>query len=267
MITKVVIKNNKKTPMSYVKNVFKNKKTFNFKPGVNIIIGENGSGKSTLMSLIEHYTLTSNYECDIKTLERFTHSLLGKSTDLLEGVDVYGDYERNVFRMARPDERSESGGDDLYLQSIQGFRDMFDMYHQSTGESVIQAMNSLFNRIFSANAKLKFPMDAINRGAKSEGEEGGIYTAYKKYVEEHKVDCDGEYTILMDEPDRNLDVVHIKEIKEILSFHKEETQLIVVIHNPLLIYWALSQPHINIVELTKGYGKKVKDYIDGVLYN
>ena len=59
MITKIEIVDNTNTPLLYIcdLNEFENGKTFEFKPGVNIIIGKNGSGKSTLLKLIEKYTL------------------------------------------------------------------------------------------------------------------------------------------------------------------------------------------------------------------
>lgn len=41
-----------------------------------------------------------------------------------------------------------------------------------------------------------------------------------------------EYTVLMDEPDRNLDIDNIMQIYNVLSFHKPQTQIIAIIHNP-----------------------------------
>jgi predicted ATPase len=49
MVTKVIIKDNTKSPIYYLEDLpaFKNGKEFIFKEGVNIIVGENGSGKFT----------------------------------------------------------------------------------------------------------------------------------------------------------------------------------------------------------------------------
>ena len=107
MITKVVIRNGSDAPMSYVKNVFNNGRTFNFKPGVNVVIGENGSGKTTLFKLIETYCIVGTQECDVKALKRFTQRL-GKN-GIPGGVDVYGDYVRNIFRLNRADEDDMNG--------------------------------------------------------------------------------------------------------------------------------------------------------------
>jgi ABC-type cobalamin/Fe3+-siderophores transport system ATPase subunit len=83
-------------------------------------------------------------------------------------------------------------------------------------------------------------------------------------VKEHRIkpiEEEKEITILMDEPDRNLSLDNIGHIKSILSFHKPQTQLIAVIHNPLLIYNLSKVKDINIIEMTEGYVHKVKSII------
>lgn len=66
MTTKVIINDNTQTPLSHLHKLdaFKNGKEYEFKPGINIIIGRNGCGKSTLMNLIALYTLCYKKECD-----------------------------------------------------------------------------------------------------------------------------------------------------------------------------------------------------------
>ena len=76
---------------------------------------------------------------------------------------------------------------------------------------------------------------------------------------------DFEYTFLLDEPDRNLDITNIDSVYEILSHRKEMTQLITVIHNPVLIY-KLSEVKgknkINFIELTDGYLNDIKNVFE-----
>lgn len=52
MVYKVVIKDNKKSPIRYLPDLdsFQNGKEYVFNPGVNVIVGENGCGKTTLMN-------------------------------------------------------------------------------------------------------------------------------------------------------------------------------------------------------------------------
>ena len=57
MIEKIIIKDNKKSPLNYISSLkaFSNGKEYNFKKGVNIIVGPNGCGKSTLLELASCY--------------------------------------------------------------------------------------------------------------------------------------------------------------------------------------------------------------------
>lgn len=70
-----------------------------------------------------------------------------------------------------------------------------------------------------------------------------------------------EYTVLMDEPDRNLDIDNIMQIYNVLSFHKPQTQIIAIIHNPALIYKLSKLDCVNFIEMTEGYLKDVVNFI------
>ena len=110
--------------------------------------------------------------------------------------------------------------------------------------------------MFSGKASLSFPKLSDWRKER--------YAAYINYVKEHRIkptEEEKEITILMDEPDRNLSLDNIKHIKAILSFHKPQTQLIAVIHNPLLIYSLYKVEDINIIEMTEGYVTNIKSLV------
>lgn len=91
-----------------------------------------------------------------------------------------------------------------------------------------------------------------------------LYNKYYNYTKEHTIEGN-EYTILMDEPDRNLSLKNIQSIKDILSFHKPNTQIIAVIHNPLLIYSLSKNKDLNFIEMNRGYIKKIKIEIETLL--
>ena len=73
------------------------------------------------------------------------------------------------------------------------------------------------------------------------------------------------FTVLMDEPDRNLDIDNVQQIFEILSNQKENGQMIVSIHNPLLIYSLSKLENVNIIELTKGYKDNVVKHVEALI--
>jgi hypothetical protein len=70
-----------------------------------------------------------------------------------------------------------------------------------------------------------------------------------------------EYTVLMDEPDRNLDIDNIMQIHNVLSFHKPQTQIIAIIHNPALIYKLSKLDCVNFIEMTEGYLNKTCTFV------
>ena len=66
MITEVYIRDNKNTPITYLSKLdnFKNGTKYEFKEGVNVIVGENGCGKTTLLNLMRAYLLIDDKDCD-----------------------------------------------------------------------------------------------------------------------------------------------------------------------------------------------------------
>lgn len=254
MIERVLIRDNKNSPLRYLSDLdaFKNGTEYDFKPGVNVIVGENGSGKTTLLKLIERYLLVDKTECSFGIYGSVMRDLIGLNKDVPDGVDVYADYDKNTFRLCH---KAEKNNDDV-MSSFSAFGETFMQMHSSTGESVNIALNSLFKRMFSKEAKLKFD---YNKAAEKE-------KSYGDYIKSHRVKEHDEWTIIMDEPDRNLDLENIGQIKNILSFHKENTQVIAVVHNPLLIYALSKKKNINFIEFTPGYIDRIKRQINEIAY-
>ena len=254
MVEKVIICNNKNTPLHYLSDLyaFKNGTEYDFKPGVNVIVGENGSGKTTLLKLIERYLLVDKNECSLGTFNSTLYDLIDLNKVVPDGVDVYADYDKNTFRLCH---KAEKSNDDI-LSSASAFGETFAQMHSSTGEGVCIALNSLFKRMFSKDAKLKFDYDKV----------GERVTTYGEYINSHRVQSHNEWTVILDEPDRNLDIDNIGHIKGILSSHKKNTQIIAVVHNPLLIYALSKKKNINFIELTPGYIDKIKKQINEIVY-
>lgn len=241
MITKVTINDPFNTPLHYAADIFNKGLSVDFTDGVNIIVGENGCGKTALLELLRYYLMVGEVECgkglynsNINRLRR------GLNDGIPAGVDVYADYDKNIFNLTYDKSEDES------LKNMENFAAFFEQRHSSTGESIIVAIYHLLGYMFGRQAQLKFDYSTIG------------LESYQQYVKEHRVECADSWTIIMDEPDRNLSLDNLKQIEGVLSYKKEHTQIIAVIHNPLLIMSLQRFKHINWIELTDGYLEKLR---------
>lgn len=254
MVTKVIIKDNSKSPYHYLSDLdnFANGKVYEFNPGVNIIVGKNGCGKTTLLNLIKSYLMVDYTECSKGLFNCNINSLhMGFEKDSFsDGIDVFADYSKNTFRLSHAGEKLSKDA----IQTIDDFGTAYEQAKSSTGESVLISLSSLFNYIFSERAKLWYDYSIFNE----------VYSQYYDYTEKHRATCADEWTILMDEPDRNLSIDNIMDVKEVLSFHKPQTQIIATIHNPLLIY-SLSKTNAHFIEMTDGYVAKIIDQVNSIV--
>jgi energy-coupling factor transporter ATP-binding protein EcfA2 len=267
MITKVVIKDNENSPVKYIHNLdnFSNGKEYTFNPGVNIVVGPNGSGKSTLLKLIEKYLLIDRDKIKKSNISDLINIASG---ELYDGAEVYSDYITTAFRYCNENEMTQ---DQEWMSSFDSFMNTWNSRVSSTGQSMLINLEDLFNRMFSSKTNYTFPLEEIqeeNEWCKKNGDTDNKFSKYLKYVKNHIVECtedNYEYTVLIDEPDRNLDIKNIKEIYGILNERKEHTQIISVIHNPILIYKLSKIKDINFIEMEEGYIENVKKEIDELL--
>lgn len=248
MITKVCVRDNKKSPITYLEsiNAFSNGKVFEFNEGPNIIVGENGCGKSTLLRLIRKYHLIEYIKPDIRKCSELFYMF--DYDNILDGIDVYGDYKKATFNLCRADEYKMNSA--FVLNDFDIFGSVYSQRNSSTGEGIMQASLLLLNTIFGKETDTNFPViDDMKR-----------YHLFADYIKDHTVDCNAINTILLDEPDRNLSLENLKQIKALVSYRRDDLQTISVIHNPLLIS-AVSHLDVNIIEMTDDYVDKVNEQI------
>lgn len=265
MITSVKIKDNTKTPFEYVSDIeaFENGREFIFKPGVNVIVGKNGSGKSTLLNIISMYALCEKSMCSEIPIEALDFPPIFDDDDddkVLDGIDISSDYAGKVFRLLPSAEINR----DSVLKNISNLDLYVNNIRRSYGEKVVLSLESLFNLMFGQK-DYTFPIqDLVEYKKKSNAFWIKRIDSLLKYYKRNRItlaESSFEYTVLMDEPDRNLDIDNIMQIYNVLSFHKLQTQIIAIVHNPALIYKLSKLDCVNFIEMTEGYLKDVVNFI------
>lgn len=265
MITEVNIKDIDNSTISYLSDIalFNNKKHFQFKPGINIIVGKNGCGKSTLLNLIADYTLCRDSlysKFDIKgDLKILDYSYFFNDNTLKDGIEVKGDYTGKVFRYLNKSNLNSRNS----MNSMENF--ILRTANNSTGENILTSVKVFLDTIFNSKT-WNFPIKDIKEAISFSNDLWKKnLTNLLQYYKQNHIEIkpeEYEYTLLMDEPDRNLDIDHIEEIYHILSYRKEQTQLIAVIHNPILINKLSKLDYINFIELTDNYINKINRYFN-----
>lgn len=262
MITSIKIENNENTPFDYIPDLesFKNGKEYVFNPGVNIVIGGNGSGKSTLINLIARYMFCEKTMCSSLPSEALSYPDIFDGDKVFDGISIKADYVCKVFRLLSHLEMDKES----ILKNMENFESYLTGCSSSFGEKTMYAINSLFENMFRQKdyrfpvIKLKDVKESFNSYWKSR-----IDSLIRYYAKNHvNINEDEfEFTVLMDEPDRNLDIDNIIEIYNILSFHKPQTQIITVIHNPVLIYKLSKLDSVNFVQMEDGYLNRVIGFV------
>lgn len=274
MIESVIIKDINKVPIKYMVDIpiFLTKKKFEFKEGINIIIGPNGCGKSTLLKLISKYLLCENTNKSELSLmgSDFPNNLFEQSvyldsldkTKFNDGVDIKCDFSIVSFNLRNPKEMNNREA----LSSFDSFCSVYQGAKSSMGENMLIALNSLFELAFNKNTKLEFPMIELKRKIDFVNEiwKENIKNLLNYYKKNHIKTEQKIFTFLLDEPDRNLDISNIESVYTILSHERKDTQLIAVVHNPILIYKLSKLNYVNFIELKKGYLNKIKKVIEGL---
>lgn len=263
MLQRVLIKDNTNLPLSYASDLetFRNGTEYNFKPGINIIVGPNGSGKSTLIRMLSMFFwcstgMESSYEKGLGLND--CDKMFNKDGSLQDGIVINHDYLTKVF-ILKPYKDMKQDED---LLDINSFSLMFYSRQSSVGEGTVLSLQSLFKMMFKEGQTYDFITKELESRVNSVNDYWRErYKKFLKYYEENKIipgPSEKEITVLMDEPDRNLDILNINDVYQVLSFHKPQTQIIASIHNPLLIYKLSGVEDINFIELEENYLYRVR---------
>ena len=270
MIKSVTIRDAGCAPYAYIADIpaLKEGTTIEFKPGINIIVGANGCGKSTLIKTIATYLLcgkgcmkTPTGYNSVRDAANDRHLWDPTETEkLLDGVDVAHDYNGVAFILRNSYEMEEGEA----LRDMDSFVSAYKRRVSSMGENTMFSIQTLFDVMFADKGVeyLAFPIANLKKIMDNAGDVWKerlkkLLLYYKRNQVTDLTPEDFQYTVLMDEPDRNLDIYNLDQVADILSQDKEMTRLIATVHNPLRIARLSQKPNVNIIEMTEGYVNSV----------
>ena len=227
-----------------------------FKPGINILIGENGCGKSTVLNIIrssnrlEHSFIPKLDFLPIATVEDLT--------EIYSNFEIKQDFTyftANLYRMSEDTHKLASND----LSNTGEVTQFMDIHERSKGQNVLGDISQLWHQIFEKSSEC-YPVMWHLKNISNKVDCSELF----KLMNKNQVASDNmRVTILMDEPDTGLDIDNLNEIYEILSNDRDDTQLIVSIHNPMLIYKLSKLDYVNIIEMSDGYLEKIKKFVEG----
>lgn len=271
MINKVKIIKTPKHAFNYLSDCSRNNQVrdlrkrleegIEFTPGINILIGENGCGKSTVMNVIRSANRIEH--SFIPTPDYLRITTITELNELFDSFEVIGDYRLPVFNLYRMFEDKELvGSTGTVMDSFDNAKLFISGREESKGQNVMGDINQLMDWMFNRSSEC-YPVLHYIKQYEEEGfhkeEVEKLITSFQR----NSLKSEDIFTILMDEPDQGLDIGNLEEIYGMVSYDKPQTQLIAVIHNPVLIYKLSKLDYVNIIEMSKDYLNKVKQFIEG----
>jgi len=234
----------------------KNKKIFTFKPGINIIVGKNASGKSTLLKLIARH-----FHCEQGGISYLTNPSIYEifgfdEKKIYKGYEITHDGQPVGYHSPEKEIGIYSGTfDDDFMDD--GIKSLLTR-QVSQGQKTISNISNITKKL-SATNEIKCSM---NKNRVNDLWVKKIDNAYE-LLNRGKTLKPSQKTLLLDEPERSLDLENELGFFSILEKIKDKYQIIIATHSPFAFF--ISDAHY--IEITRGYHnlikKQIKEKING----
>ena len=225
-----------------------------FKKGLNVVIGNNGSGKTTLINMLAEYTFCTKGSS--QATEESVRHLMDFDGHIKDGIIVKNNYNISTYKTILNHEKTTEDT----LGDFRSFASTFFSKQMSDGQKNLLSIKNVFGDMFNGekNEFNKWFLDQKYNDLWGETIEG-----VKKYITENLVEEDDPiYAVIMDEPDRNLDVENIGQLLTIFTNQKPNGQMIVTLHNPILIYKLSKLKDVNFIQLIDKYLDQIINLIE-----
>lgn len=261
-------------------------KTFTFKKGLNIVIGENGSGKTSLLSAIRRLWLTE-FDGSVEPVSTNPFTTFFQLTlprhfneGLYDLCDMKADYSKPCFCLRKS--REMKG--EATMNSAFNLSQCFSAQHLSNGMDVLMAVGNLVGMITGSEKTGLRRSDYMDFGKvlKQIEEMGSRYSREQKtfgdrvcvrdcvdamleWYRRNTTEKDKCLTAVLDEPDEGLDIYRLGKVRGLLKAVAQikRDQFICVLHNVALIRSLMDADDVNFIELTDGYLGAIRDFSEG----
>lgn len=256
-------------------------KKFEFTPGLNVIVGPNGCGKTSMMNVIRYLTFCNgSFSSDLS--RGHSEWQMHRSNIFGNGywfdVELKSDYKMAVWNLRKKGDfeeyefcsSSENMSQKLSRKSDgQNIKTAFSMmmgymlygYEDPFKKDVEKGKDSR-----SFKKRCLDPLDAMCKQTEKYDKKAkdDCWHVMRKYYEDNRVEGKG-ITILMDEPDKGMDIDNVKDLLEFMVKDHENNrgkggQMICVLHNIGMIHRLKSVEGVNFIELSEGYVDKVERF-------
>lgn len=262
-------------------------KTFDFKPGVNVIVGANGCGKTALLNIIRHLTF-----CD-----QMYYSSIAQGRDCWQ-IHTRNAYEEGYWHLAELKARYTTSTFNLrksndfhpqdFASSITNFSQMMGSMRKSEGQNLMDAIKLMMiihskgesalrkddtkpnkdkNGLLPHHYFRNTVLDVLTKESESGNEYWDeMYKTMLQYYKDNDISNNSNYdaykgfTFLMDEPDKGMDVFNVEQLFQFIIACPLLCQHIVVLHNIGMIHRLMEWGKANFIEMSKGYLDKVKEF-------